>query len=61
MSEVNNQRALAYILEDELTCLRVDVNVAEKRGKHEAAALLRTQVQELCTTIEVFTEREDNV
>ncbi len=61
MPEVDNQRALTHILEDELTCLRVDVSIAEKRGKHEIAALLRTQVQELCNTVEALIEGENDV
>lgn len=61
MSENDNQRALTYILEDELTCLRVDVGVAVKSGKHELATHLETQIQELWNTIGSLIEGEDNV
>ena len=61
MSEIDNQRALIYILDDELVCLKADMITAVKKGHYETVLILRDLIQELLDARLILIEGEDDV
>ncbi len=59
MLEEDNQRALVYILQDELFCLRADMFAAAKDGKYQTAAELTGLIQEIHRTITALLKEDD--
>ena len=50
MSEVDNQRALVYILDDELACLKADLFAASEIGEYDTIIEIRGLIRELIGT-----------